>query len=80
MDESALKQIAAATGGRYFRAANTQDLEKIYALLDELETVEHEAKTIRPQKSLAYLPLAIALGLSFLIALANGLNNIRGRT
>jgi Ca-activated chloride channel family protein len=80
MDESALKQIAAATGGRYFRAANTQDLETIYALLDELEPVEHEAKTIRPQKSLSYLPLAIALGLSFLIALANGVNSIRGRS
>jgi hypothetical protein len=49
-------------------------------LLDELEPVEHEAKTIRPQKSLAYLPLAIALGLSFLIALANGVNSIRGRS
>ena len=80
MDESELKQIAAATGGRYFRAANTQDLEAIYALLDKLEPVEHEAKTIRPQKSLAYLPLAIALGLSFLIALVNGFNNIRGRS
>ena len=80
MDESELKQIAAATGGRYFRAANTQDLEAIYTLLDKLEPVEHEAKTIRPQKSLAYLPLAIALGLSFLIALVNGFNNIRGRS
>jgi Ca-activated chloride channel family protein len=79
MDESALKKIAIATGGRYFRAANTQDLETIYDLLDELEPVKHEAKTVRPQKSLAYLPLSIALGLSFLIALANGINNIRGR-
>jgi Ca-activated chloride channel family protein len=78
MDESELKQIAAATSGRYFRAANTQDLEAIYALLDKLEPVEHEAKTIRPQKSLAYLPLAIALGLSFLIAFVTGVNNVRG--
>jgi Ca-activated chloride channel family protein len=78
MDESELKQIAAATGGRYFRAANTQDLEAIYALLDKLEPVEHEAKTIRPQKSLAYLLLANALGISFLLALASGFNNIRG--
>jgi len=42
MDEAALKQIAARTGGTYFRAGDTGALQRIYDTIDEMEktTVE----------------------------------------
>jgi len=36
-DEAALKEIAAATGGKYFRAADTDSLVTIYDEIDKLE-------------------------------------------
>ncbi len=69
LDERTLKEIASATGGQYFRARNTEQLEGIYQQLDELEPVDQEAMTFRPRQQLFYLPLAGAL-LLFLLALA----------
>ena len=61
LDEKTLTEIADMTGGRYFRARDTQELDKIYALLDELEPVERDVRRFRPRKSLYYWPLAIAM-------------------
>jgi Ca-activated chloride channel family protein len=69
LDEETLQDIAQITGGQYFRARNPQELVQIYALLDELEPVEQDAATYRPRQALGYLPLLLALGLSFLLAL-----------
>jgi Ca-activated chloride channel family protein len=44
LDEDTLKSIAEATGGRYFRATDTEGLERIYALIDELEKTKVEVK------------------------------------
>lgn len=60
LDEAALKAIASTTGGRYFRARDTRELEKIYDLLDELEPIEEESQKFRPTISLYYWPLALA--------------------
>jgi len=60
LDEDTLKQIAEMTGGRYFRARATRELEQIYNLLDELEPIEADVKMFRPRKSLYYWPLSIA--------------------
>ncbi len=60
LDEETLQDIARITDGRYFRARNPQELNQIYQLLDELEPVEDEARTYRPQKTLFYWPLALA--------------------
>lgn len=68
LDEAALKQIANATGGQYFRARDPQELENIYAELDRLEPVAQE-QTFRPTRSLAQWPMLIALLLSVLLAL-----------
>ena len=40
LDEETLRQIAAATGGTYFRATNTNALEDIYRQIDALEKTE----------------------------------------
>lgn len=37
MDEDGLKRIAEATGGRFFRATDTQSLQRVYETIDELE-------------------------------------------
>lgn len=37
LDEDLLKQIATATGGQYFRAADTASLKKTYAQIDAME-------------------------------------------
>ncbi|MCY4443527.1 MAG: VWA domain-containing protein [Proteobacteria bacterium] len=42
VDEELLKQVAALTSGKYFRAKNTEDLQQIYATIDQLETKEVE--------------------------------------
>lgn len=42
IDEELLKEIASATGGKYFRATNNEKLEEIYAEIDSLEKTEIE--------------------------------------
>lgn len=73
LDEAALRAIAERTGGRYFRARDTNELEQIYRLLDELEPVAGEARRYRPRRSLFHWPLAGAT------LLAAGLVLLRSR-
>jgi len=61
LDEETLQTIADKTGGQYFRARNPEELAKIYQILDKLEPIEQDQETFRPQKSLFYWPLGIAL-------------------
>ena len=61
LDEKMLSGIAKQTGGRYFRARDTKELEKIYALLDELEPVAQEKQLYRPIHALYPWPLGLAL-------------------
>ncbi len=70
LDEAALKEIAELTGGAYFRARDLDELERIYALIDEMEPVEQEPKQYRPRKALYYWPLAAALVLGAILGLA----------
>lgn len=63
LDEALLGDIAQATGGRYFRARDTERLEEIYALLDELEPVGGERELFRPVLALYPWPLTLALAL-----------------
>ena len=69
LDEATLQKIANATGGRYFRARDPRELASIYQLLDQLEPVEQETVTYRPRQALGYVPLLLALLLSFALAL-----------
>lgn len=69
LDEPGLQKIAQMTGGEYFRARNPAELANIYLLLDELEPVEQATTRYRPRQALGYLPLALALALSFIVAL-----------
>ena len=68
LDVTTLKAIAKQTGGKFFRAKNTADLRKIYALLDKLEPTVTSSATFRPFTELYPWPLGLALLLSLIIA------------
>ncbi len=61
LDEATLRKIAQMTGGKYFRARNTKDLNTIYAMLDELEPLAKEDQFYRPTEDLFYYPLALSM-------------------
>lgn len=61
LDEDTLRAIAKETGGRYFRARDVGELEKIYAELDRLEPVAREEEHFRPALPLFPWPLAAAV-------------------
>ena len=73
LDEDTLREIAALTGGNYFRARDPAELVNIYQLLDAMEPVEQDAQSYRPQKSLFHLPLALALLASLALSYLKGL-------
>ena len=57
LDEQTLKKIADETGGKYFRAKTTQELQEIYDKINELEPVLQNKTFIQPRKELFYWPL-----------------------
>jgi Ca-activated chloride channel homolog len=69
LDEATLVKIAESTGGRYFRARNTDELNNIYMLLDKLEPVEKDKQYFRPRTELYFWPLSIALALAACVCL-----------
>ena len=66
VDEAGLRRIAALTGGRFFRARETDDLSGIYAEIDKLEPVQRQGRAVRPKIERYPLPLAVALALGLL--------------
>lgn len=69
LDEAGLQQIAEISGGKYFRARNPAELANIYLLLDQLEPIEVDTTSYRPRQALGYLPLLLALAISFALAM-----------
>ena len=61
IDEDTLQKVAEKTGGRYYRADNTDALRKIYSEIDRLEKTEVESKKYRQYKEL--FPAAVIAGL-----------------
>ncbi len=68
LDEKTLREIARLTGGEYFRARDSEELEKIYRELDRLEPMPRDLQNLRPSSALFMWPLALALLLAALIA------------
>jgi Ca-activated chloride channel family protein len=66
LDEDMLRSLAEQTGGAYFRARNTEELEQIYQTLDDYEPVAGEQQLLRPQRSLFHWPAGFALLLAAL--------------
>jgi Ca-activated chloride channel family protein len=62
IDEDTLKSIAETTGGRYFRATDTDSLEQIYAEIDQLERTKFEVNRYVDYKELAVQPIQTRYG------------------
>lgn len=69
LDEQTLTTIAEGTGGRYFRARDIDEFQRIYSILDELEPAAGEESGFRPVSERYHWPLAAAFLLSLLWAL-----------
>ncbi|RJQ58267.1 MAG: VWA domain-containing protein [Stygiobacter sp.] len=54
IDENILKQIATATGGKYFRATNNRKLAQIYDEIDQLEKTRVEVTSYRHARELYF--------------------------
>lgn len=66
IDEDTLKKIADRTGGKYYRADNTERFQAIYAEIDKLEKTEKEIKKFAQHKELFGWAIAPGLGLVLL--------------
>ncbi len=71
-DESLMRQIAEATGGSYFRASDTDALEKISMRINELEKTRAESRTVYVPQPLYRWPLGLALLALLLLGLFPG--------
>ncbi len=61
LDEKTLRAIAEASGGQYFRARDSAELEQIYARIDALEPLPRDQYHLRPVSALFVWPLALSL-------------------
>jgi len=69
LDVGMLTDIANQTGGRFFRATDTDQLAQAYRAIDALEPVPQEGASLRPRYELFRWPLVVALILFGLAAL-----------
>ena len=65
LDEDLLKQIAAVTGGQYFRAADTAALKKTYAQIEAME--KQKVETVAYEDWRELFPWFLAPGLGCLV-------------
>ncbi|WP_250658603.1 vWA domain-containing protein [Alkalimarinus coralli] len=78
LDEDALQQIADTTGGQFFRARNTGELELIYEGINQLEPIEQEVRSYRPTRSYFHWPLALSfLSLIAMILIKLGMPQVQ---
>jgi len=76
VDEAALQKIADETGGKFFRATDTDSLKKIYAEIDRMEKTAHPVRKFENYNEL--FALAVVPGL-LLLGLTLGLEQTRFR-
>ncbi len=63
IDEDTLQKVADKTGGRYYRADNTETLRRIFMEIDQLEKSTVEVKKFQRYRELAHWLMALGLGL-----------------
>lgn len=61
LNTKSLEEISDKTGGLFFRANDTQGLERIYAHIASIEPIDQDPEMLRPIKSLFHLPLIVSL-------------------
>ena len=68
LDEETLKKMADMTGGRYFRATDTETLHSIYKTINQLETVSSRTSNYSSTKRILSLVCWFRFVLMFLLA------------
>lgn len=76
VDEDTLKKVAEGTGGSFFRATDTESLQKIYAEIDRMEKTTYSFTQFESTNEL--FPWAAVPALA-LLGLSTGLNQTRFR-
>jgi Ca-activated chloride channel family protein len=66
LDEATLEAVAETTGGEYFHADDREELDGVYALLDQLNPKQVETQSYRPERELYFWPLGVAVIVSLL--------------
>ena len=59
VDEETLKEIAARTKGKYFRATDEESLRDVYSEIDNLERTEIEVKEYTRYRAVSYTHLTL---------------------
>lgn len=77
LDEKLLQEMAQVTGGLYFRASNTYDLQDVYQQLNRLEPVKTDKAFFRPKTPLYPWLLGPLVLLVFLLALVRCFPSVR---
>ena len=70
IDETTLREIAKTTGGRYFRATDTENLQNIYAEIDTLEKSPHAGLHFKEYRELypwLLIPGVLLLGVEVVL-------------
>ena len=88
IDERTLREIAAITGGRYFRSTDRVTLKEVYRQIDQLERTRIEQRRYTDYRELAVEPVRLAgvtlppllSGVVVLLGLSVVLANTRFRT
>lgn len=79
LDANMLTAIATQTGGRFFRATDSQQLAEAYRAIDALEPMPQHGPTLRPRHELFRWPLLTAIVLLALVIVPRRLVDLRGR-
>jgi Ca-activated chloride channel family protein len=61
VDSETLSEIAQSTGGQFFRATSTNELESVFSAIEALEPTESEQQEQRIVSELFFWPLALAM-------------------
>jgi len=79
LDPATLQAIADTTGGRYFQATDTVQLEQVYDELDRLEPSIRDVRSYRPLQSLYHWPAGAALCISIILIVTSLPRHARAR-
>jgi Ca-activated chloride channel family protein len=61
LDSKTLEKIAEVTGGQFFRADDSQSLERVYQTIDQLEVTTAEVSEYVDREERFHLPLSVSL-------------------
>lgn len=76
VDEKTLREIAEKTNGQSFRAVSTDDLKRVFDLIDSLEPSERNDKDIRLVKEWYAIPLGLSFCLLIMTLLPKSLRGV----